>query len=130
MGVNDTVYLTPKSILESQLDPELETFAVLVKLTENARRMRDILVRSGVDSAKLKLRMQHDNTNSGGWHKGSANTGNKWDKWGHGNTNYQGNYSGNAAWKKEPTLAPKNKSESTPTLVIGSNSSYNKASYD
>merc|ERR1712061_184408 len=54
--VNDTVYLTPKSILESQLDPELETFAVFIKLTENARRMRDILVRSGVDSAKLKLR--------------------------------------------------------------------------
>lgn len=53
--VNDSVYVTPRSVLESQLEGEMETFAVFAKLTEEARRYRSLCLALGEESAQLKL---------------------------------------------------------------------------
>lgn len=53
--VNDTVYATKKQVLESQLDAEMESLEIFTKLTEEARRYRNLRIALGEDSAKLKL---------------------------------------------------------------------------
>merc|ERR1711966_42525 len=40
--VSDTVHVTEKKIIESSIPDDLETNAVFVKLTEDARRMRNL----------------------------------------------------------------------------------------
>jgi len=77
--VNDSVYTTAKSVLESQLDGEMETFAVFAKLTEEARRYRALRLALG-EEAQLKLsggalqghrqnapKKQWGNQNQGSW---------------------------------------------------------------
>eukprot|EP00442_Polarella_glacialis_P001634 CAMPEP_0115120122 /NCGR_PEP_ID=MMETSP0227-20121206/45498_1 /TAXON_ID=89957 /ORGANISM="Polarella glacialis, Strain CCMP 1383" /LENGTH=934 /DNA_ID=CAMNT_0002521721 /DNA_START=70 /DNA_END=2874 /DNA_ORIENTATION=+ len=53
--VQDTVTLTDKSVLQAHLDEELDNFDLFLKLTEEARRERELLVDAGDDSAILKF---------------------------------------------------------------------------
>jgi len=53
--VSDTVQVTSSQVMESQLPQDLETFAIFAKLTEEARRHRNLLVDSGEESARLKI---------------------------------------------------------------------------
>jgi len=53
--VNDAVFVTKKEVLESQLDAEMECLQIFAKLTEEARRYRNLRLALGEDSARLKL---------------------------------------------------------------------------
>jgi len=53
--VNDTVYTQKNGVLVSWLPEELESSAVFIKLTEEARRHRNIQIDMGEESAKLKI---------------------------------------------------------------------------
>mmetsp|Transcript_24482 Transcript_24482/g.61205 ORF Transcript_24482/g.61205 Transcript_24482/m.61205 type:complete len:878 (+) Transcript_24482:100-2733(+) len=53
--VDDAVYVTPRSVLGSLLDGEMETFAIFPKLAEEARRHRGLRLALGEESAQLKL---------------------------------------------------------------------------
>jgi len=76
--VQDAVFVAPKSVIESQINADLETPQVFCKLTELARRHRQLLIAIGDESAKLNL-----TTSSGQQHHG----GNKWH--GGGQRNWQ-----------------------------------------
>jgi len=53
--VNDAITVTSKNCIESCIPADLESNAVFAKVTEAARRHRNLLVDMGDDSAKLKI---------------------------------------------------------------------------
>jgi len=53
--VKDSVYLTDKKVIASQLEADMESLQIFVKLTEEARRERNLLIDMGEESAKLKV---------------------------------------------------------------------------
>jgi len=53
--VSDSISLSPKKALQSHLSDELDSFDVFVKLAEEGRRERNLLVDLGDESAALKL---------------------------------------------------------------------------
>uniref|UniRef100_A0A7S1RDC4 B30.2/SPRY domain-containing protein n=1 Tax=Alexandrium catenella TaxID=2925 RepID=A0A7S1RDC4_ALECA len=56
--VTDSVYVTKKQVIESQLDAEMECLQIFAKLTEEARRYRQLRLALGEESARLKLSSQ------------------------------------------------------------------------
>jgi len=52
---SDCVFVSPKKVLESQLECDMESSAVFVKLTEHARRHRALRIAFGDEDAKLNL---------------------------------------------------------------------------
>lgn len=62
--VKDTVALDSRLVLETQLSEGLDNFDIFLKLTEDCRRDRKLLVDSGDDSAKLKF--SHASASSSG----------------------------------------------------------------
>jgi|Transcript_41718 hypothetical protein len=99
--IGDTIYIEAKNNVVESLIPDLETFAVFIKLTEEARRVRALALEMGDESAKLKIsgnkgekrpsegnsdktddakgeKRKWDNKWEGG--KGGGK-GNKWGKW-------------------------------------------------
>lgn len=104
--VSDTVHVEAKtSVLESLIPADLETHAVFIKLTEEARRQRLLAIEMGDDSAKLNIQKQQGEKRSwdgsqkqGGGNNQDAKTGEskdnkrkwegggkgggKWGKWG------------------------------------------------
>merc|ERR1711879_868762 len=93
--IGDTIYIEEKNKVVESLIPDLETFAVFIKLTEEARRVRALALEMGDESAKLKIsgsssekRSLEGNSNKTvdamgekrKW-EGGKGGGNKWGKW-------------------------------------------------
>merc|ERR1719356_361640 len=76
--VNDVVYVSPKSVIESQVEAELETPSVFVKVTEEARRRRALRLDLGEEAAKLKLAPAALQGQGSRHSKGNRQDGNKW----------------------------------------------------
>merc|ERR1711920_1181536 len=55
--VLDTVYVNNKQVVASMLPEEFESYGIFVKLVEEARRHRLLLIDSGDESAKLKMQL-------------------------------------------------------------------------
>merc|ERR1719215_2556540 len=89
--VNDAVYVTPKNLVDSQLDAEMESLDIFLKLTEEARRYRNLRLALGEDAAKLKLSQPQQNFS--GSHT-SQNQGYQ----GHHNQGYGYRGGGNKGW--------------------------------
>merc|ERR1712151_94027 len=50
-----TVYVSQQKVVETPLPDEFESMGVFVKLVEEARRLRSVLLDSGDESARLKV---------------------------------------------------------------------------
>lgn len=64
--IRDTIYVQEKNhAIESLIPADLETHAVFIKLTEEARRQRFLALEMGDETAKLKIQSQgHQNLNN------------------------------------------------------------------
>eukprot|EP00420_Gonyaulax_spinifera_P032184 CAMPEP_0197879366 /NCGR_PEP_ID=MMETSP1439-20131203/7480_1 /TAXON_ID=66791 /ORGANISM="Gonyaulax spinifera, Strain CCMP409" /LENGTH=776 /DNA_ID=CAMNT_0043498863 /DNA_START=1 /DNA_END=2327 /DNA_ORIENTATION=- len=71
---NDAVFVTKKQVLESQLEAEMESLQIFVKLVEEARRFRQVRIALGEKGAKLNLSQPHHFPQSS---KGSGGGGGK-----------------------------------------------------
>jgi len=92
--VDDTVSVTAQSVIESIIPGDLETAAVYIKLTEDARRTRIINIDMGVEGAKLKIRAGGDN-NHGEKRNFGGDGGGAWKKPWSGGGGGGGNWGGN-----------------------------------
>jgi len=90
--VDDTVSLNDKSVVESLMPSDLESSAIFVKLTEDARRMRNLQVDMGVEGAKLKIRSQGETGGQNGEGQGQKRN---WEGQKQG-----GNWGKQGAWGK------------------------------
>jgi len=85
--VIDSVHFTKGNVLETVLPDEFESYAIFVKLTEEARRYRSLLVDSGDDSARLKILGAGNNAgipgekSGGNWKAGDQAWGKGGGKW-------------------------------------------------
>merc|ERR1712039_107425 len=78
--IRDTVYLTDKQVLASQLDEDMECYQIMIKLTEAARRERALRIDLGDASAKLKIDNYQGGGGGGGgrdWYGGGKGKDNK-----------------------------------------------------
>eukprot|EP00928_Gymnodinium_smaydae_P057975 TRINITY_DN411_c0_g1_i1.p1 TRINITY_DN411_c0_g1~~TRINITY_DN411_c0_g1_i1.p1 ORF type:complete len:904 (+),score=304.94 TRINITY_DN411_c0_g1_i1:67-2712(+) len=124
--VSDTLYLTSQKVLQTLIPEEMEKYGIFVRLTEEARRHRALLIDSGAETARLKVTgtKLSNNSNKGGnagnkagygfggkgfdASKGGGKWGGKWDggkgseKGGYGKWQSGGKASGpyNKAWGK------------------------------
>jgi len=64
--VDDTVWVT-KSIVEPQIPDDLEHFTIFIRLTEEARRYRALMLDLGEESAKLKIIKTGEAWSQDGW---------------------------------------------------------------
>merc|ERR1712066_1072633 len=87
MGLgHDTVFVSEKEVLESQLDDEMESLQIFIKLTEEDRRERNLRLDMGDEAAKLKISNQYarkQDRNQGGqqgWNQG-GNQGQRQQDW-------------------------------------------------
>mmetsp|Transcript_22045 Transcript_22045/g.48166 ORF Transcript_22045/g.48166 Transcript_22045/m.48166 type:complete len:841 (-) Transcript_22045:70-2592(-) len=104
--VNDAVYVTKQGVLQSFIAPELETFAVFVKLTEHSRRQRSLDSDLGKETPYSKI-----NTRFIVGKTGNQSSGNYGQMGGYGKAQdhmqrggpYAGGYTG---WKKPTWGAP------------------------
>eukprot|EP00928_Gymnodinium_smaydae_P057976 TRINITY_DN411_c0_g2_i1.p1 TRINITY_DN411_c0_g2~~TRINITY_DN411_c0_g2_i1.p1 ORF type:complete len:906 (+),score=299.95 TRINITY_DN411_c0_g2_i1:70-2718(+) len=66
--VSDTLYLTNQKVLQTLIPEELEKYGIFVRLTEEARRHRALLIDSGAETARLKVggTKVSGNSNKGG----------------------------------------------------------------
>merc|ERR1712039_395732 len=80
--VRDVAFVTEKQVLEAQLDDEMESLQIFIKLTEEDRRERHLRLDLGDESARLKIQggqnygNQNRGWNSGGggdWKQGGRN---------------------------------------------------------
>merc|ERR1712194_796993 len=85
--VNDSVYLSPKDVLETFVEAELESVQVFALLTEEARRDRKLRIDLGEEGAVLKI--------AGGWKQGGG--GKSWGK--KGEDNSKGGGKGGGDWQ-------------------------------
>jgi len=88
--IDDTVMISKSSVIESLIPGSLETNAVFVKLTEDARRLRNVKVDMGDETAKLKIKgaggnhnhNNHDHADNNHGQKRHADGANKAKGWG------------------------------------------------
>jgi len=81
--VKDIIYLTDKQVLASQLDGEMESYQILLKLTEEARRERSLRIDLGDATARLKIGQQGNQGGGGGgkdWHGSKGKDQKGYDK--------------------------------------------------
>merc|ERR1719491_1860795 len=68
--VNDSVYVSPKDILENLIPGELESVQVFALLTEVARRHRKLRIDLGEEGAAVKI--AGGGGGGGGWKQGGG----------------------------------------------------------
>mmetsp|Transcript_4644 Transcript_4644/g.11665 ORF Transcript_4644/g.11665 Transcript_4644/m.11665 type:complete len:294 (-) Transcript_4644:128-1009(-) len=92
--VKDTLYITKQQVVETLLPDEMESYAVIAQLTEEARRSRVLAVDAGDESARLHLQMKAIGGGGGGGGGGRHyyNQGKGGGKWGGGH--HGGHHSG------------------------------------
>jgi len=102
--VHDTTRITAKTkVLDSQLDAEMESLQIFVKLTEEARRDRNLRIDLGEESAKLKISLAVDQ--QAGWKESGWKAGGQAGGWkGQKAPKAAGYYAPFAAgWKQQET---------------------------
>jgi len=70
--VQDTVSVDDKKVLVAELDEERESLDLFLKLTEEGRKRRELLIDSGDESAILKFNQSALNAGSNGAQKGKT----------------------------------------------------------
>mmetsp|Transcript_103489 Transcript_103489/g.194714 ORF Transcript_103489/g.194714 Transcript_103489/m.194714 type:complete len:922 (-) Transcript_103489:155-2920(-) len=101
--VNDTLFVTKDGLLDTQLCEEMESLSSIVKLTEEARRYRKLLLDMGKDEAKLKITGMDSKAAGGGggqkrdW-QGGQKQGSGWGGQGKGGKGGKGWSKGGKSW--------------------------------
>jgi len=98
--VHDTTRITSKTkVLDSQLDAEMESFQIFVKLTEEARRDRNLHIDLGEESAKLKITVAVGQ--QAGWKESGWKAGGQKGSWkGQQAPKAAGPYPASGSWKE------------------------------